>query len=513
MRRPSYPPQRVRTMHVFVAAFACFLALGVSWALASPVFSVPDENAHAGKALATTLGELTGKLDPAGVTYVDLPEGFTYSPTAMCFAYDADHPADCGFSVGDPGDDFIVSWVANYNPLYYVLVSLPTYVVKGEAGFYAMRFVSAALSALLCAATLAVAHGARRARPLYLGIGILSAPMMTYFAGAVNPQGIEIASAAAVAVTALLVLDPDRQEPARALWWIVHAIGAVILLNARASGPLWYVVVLATVTVGTGVRPWLRAIRARSSWPAITTVAMGAGFAAWWLLHVGQLTQQARQGDAPLVGGSIVSVASAMVRNTPLYVEQAAGYFGWLDTRLPPALLGLGLIGLALPILTALLVAPRAGVVRIAALLAIGLVVPVVVQTASASHTGIIWQGRYGLFEYVAIVLVSCWIAGPHLGSISPTRVTALTLGITSVYSALAFVFVLARYSIGEDGSATTLLTSPAWSPPSGTITVALLHVTALLGLISLLVSVSSGAEQGRRLRSEAAATGAGGVE
>ena len=38
---------RRRGAAVFWLPFAIFAALGVLWSLASPVFSVPDENAHA----------------------------------------------------------------------------------------------------------------------------------------------------------------------------------------------------------------------------------------------------------------------------------------------------------------------------------------------------------------------------------------------------------------------------------------------------------------------------------
>ena len=67
---------------LFLAPFAIFTLLGVLWSLASPVFSVPDENAHAIKAIAQIRGQVVGYTLP-GVKHivVDLPPGYDTART------------------------------------------------------------------------------------------------------------------------------------------------------------------------------------------------------------------------------------------------------------------------------------------------------------------------------------------------------------------------------------------------------------------------------------------------
>ena len=48
----------------FPLPFTVFALLGILWALASPVFSVPDENAHAVKAIAQVRGQVIGYTVP-----------------------------------------------------------------------------------------------------------------------------------------------------------------------------------------------------------------------------------------------------------------------------------------------------------------------------------------------------------------------------------------------------------------------------------------------------------------
>ena len=79
MTSAAAPERRVRA-GLFGAAFAVFALLGILWSLASPVFSVPDENAHATKAIAQVRGQIVGYTRPdVRHIVVDLPPGYWYS--------------------------------------------------------------------------------------------------------------------------------------------------------------------------------------------------------------------------------------------------------------------------------------------------------------------------------------------------------------------------------------------------------------------------------------------------
>ena len=57
-----------RSGWLFLLPFTVFALLGILWALASPVFSVPDENAHAVKAIAQARGQVIGTRCPGSST-------------------------------------------------------------------------------------------------------------------------------------------------------------------------------------------------------------------------------------------------------------------------------------------------------------------------------------------------------------------------------------------------------------------------------------------------------------
>ena len=105
----------------FLPPFAIFALLGILWSLASPVFSVPDENAHAAKAIAQVRGQVIGyTLPDVRHIVVDLPDGYEYDSQMMCFATHTDRPASCGAELGDAeGQDWFNTWVGAYNPVYY----------------------------------------------------------------------------------------------------------------------------------------------------------------------------------------------------------------------------------------------------------------------------------------------------------------------------------------------------------------------------------------------------------
>ena len=148
------PPRTTRSALLwFLAPFAVFGMLGLLWALASPIFSVPDENAHATKAIAQVRGQVIGyTLPDVRHIIVDLPAGYEYSPEMLCFVPRSAEPASCAPALGDPGgQDWFNTWVGAYNPVYYQLVGWPSLVFDGNTSIYAMRIASV----LLCAALLA----------------------------------------------------------------------------------------------------------------------------------------------------------------------------------------------------------------------------------------------------------------------------------------------------------------------------------------------------------------------
>ncbi|MEY9853684.1 hypothetical protein ABH923_003362 [Leifsonia sp. EB41] len=496
---PSPAPQR--TAWVFWTAFALFAALCVSWALASPIFSVPDESAHAVKAIAQVRGEPIGHAEP-GIRnlVVDLPASYAVNPQIMCFVYHPNTPADCGSSLGAPGGTlWSASWVSAYNPIYYYVVGWPSLLLGGSAGIYAMRIASALFGALFFAWAVQAAVASRRARWMPLALSFAALPMVVYLNGAINPNGVEIVAGLAFTVSLLRLLrrfgaEAPESSSAAGLslpyLWTIVTVSGIVLANARALGPLWVVVLVALCVVATGVRAFLAVFRRRTSYPWLVLLALGGIFSVGWTLVGGSLSSQAEKGDAPLVGGSFLSGAAYMVRGTPSFLTQALGYFGWFDAPLPgwafwPAIAALALLGGL-----AFLSARRRELVTLAVGCAAAFLVPVLVQAYGTHQTGVIWQGRYGLFLYLSVVAVAGWVLGRGGGTriaFLSVRATWVVVGLLWLFGVVAFVLALRRYVVGESTPITRMLQHAQWQPPLGWMTLVVLFVVLSAGFAAFI--------------------------
>jgi len=494
---------------VFWIAFVLFGSLSAAWALASPIFSVPDENAHAVKAIAQVRGELIGhRVDGVRHLVMDVPPSYSYSPQIICFVYQAARPASCGVELGSPGGtDAVATWVSAYNPIYYYLVGWPSLLFGGSAGIYAMRIVSGLVGALFFAWAAQSMLASRRARWMPAALAFAAAPMVLYLNGAINPNGIEIVAGVALFASLLRLLqsfDGDRFErPLLPHWylWLIASLSAVMLANARALGPLWVVVVVAICVIAVGWSSVVRMFTERSSYPWIAGIAIGGLFSVIWTLGGGSLSGQAEKADAPLVGGSIVQGVIYMVRATPNFLTQALGYFGWFDTPLPQTVLWPMIAAIAVILVLAFASARRRGVITLTAAAAAALLVPIAVQAYSVHQTGIIWQGRYGLFLYVGLFVVAGWVLARPGGdrvSFMSVRVTWIVAALIWTVSVAAYVAVLRRYVIGDAVPIGGMFKDPQWQPPLGWI--ALVAIFAVLsaayfvwiGLLARRVSVRS---------------------
>lgn len=487
-----------RRLPIFLQFFALFAVLGVLWSLATPIFASPDESAHATKAVAQLRGEFVGyERDGVRFPVIDLPDSYRYSDGIVCFVPHPDAPANCGVELGTPdGTPWFGNWVLSYNPLYYYVVGWPTLFLDGNAGVYAMRILSALLGAVVLALAChsALSRGSRRWMPLALAF--LASPMVLFLSGSVNPQGVEITAGALSWIALIRLFESYRDGSQRHGWrvWFPVLVGALFLIEARALGPLWWLIIAAVALVVVGFGSIRSVLAHRWAWPWMATVLVFAAFSLYWTLKGGTASGQAAEGDAALVGGSPLQGFWATLRNTPIYVEQAIGYFGWLDTPLPGLALGLYLAAVFVVVLFGLLATSRRGGILVAATLAVAALVPPLVQAAAVSRTGLIWQGRYSLFLYLGIVIVACWMLsryGDRRIDFLSARVTATIAGVLGVYGIAAFVLALRRYVVGNDTPITAMVHSPAWQPPLGWPMLVVLFV-AFTAVFTVVITIAA---------------------
>ncbi|PRY68909.1 putative membrane protein DUF2142 [Glaciihabitans tibetensis] len=463
-----------RSGSIFWAALIFFSLLSTLWALAGPVFSVPDENAHATKAIAQLRGQVIGN-EVLGIRHivVELPEGYEYNPSILCFAFHSETPANCGVELGDEGTTWFNTWVGAYNPVYYYLVGWPSLIFDGNASVYAMRIASALVGSIFLALAAQAALAATRARWMPVALLFLASPMIVYFTGAVNPQGLEVAAAAALWVALLRLLEtwrrPDEVLLSRTYLWAVVAVSATLVANVRALGPLWVVVIILSCLIISGWQSVKGIFSTVRSYWGIGAVAVAGLFSVIWTLSGGSLSKQALPTDAPLVGASFFSGFMLMMRRTPEFIEQSAGYFGWFDAPLPSQAHVAFFVAFALLVIIAAVGTTRRGFLVMALLICLAIFVPALVQAYSVGQTGIIWQGRYALFLYIAIALVPGMLlssqAGRRLHFLS-VRMTVVVGALLAVFGIVAFVLTLRRYVVGNSMPMARMISEPQWQPP-----------------------------------------------
>lgn len=494
------PARRNRAALLFWAPFAVFAMLGILWSLASPVFSVPDENAHALKAIAQVRGQVIGYTVPdVRHIVVDLPDGYEYHPHMMCFATYADTPASCGVELGDAdGQEWFNTWVGAYNPVYYYLVGWPSLFFDGSASVYAMRIASALLGAGVLAWAFQAAASGVRARWMPLGIAFAAAPMTMYLIGAVNPNGAEIAAAVAVWAGVLRLLETFREPEERPslprTWlWAGVTVASIVLVTARALGPLWLVIIVALCFLASGWQPVRRLFTTRWSYLWLALIAAGGLFSIGWTLSGGSLSNQAEASDAPLVNGTFLQGFAHTIRTTPDYIQQAIGYFGWFDAPLPVWTYWLFVAAFAVVVVLAFIATRRWSVLTLATVLLAALLVPALVQGYSVHQTGIIWQGRYGLFLYLGVVIVAAWLLSrdaPAVAFLGP-RAAWVGSSLLAAYGLIAFGLVMVRYVIGGQSPFGEMLSDPKWQPPLGWPALVAAYAVASLALVGLIGAVS----------------------
>jgi hypothetical protein len=477
MTGPVIERPRRRAWPRFVVPFALTALLGIIWALASPIFSVPDENAHATKAIAQARGQIVGyTLPDVRHIVVDLPDGYEYPSHIMCFVFHSDVSADCAPELGDEqGSAWFNTWVGAYNPVYYALVGWPSLLFDGNASVYAMRIASALLAAVFVGFAYLAAASAARARWMPLAVAFAAAPMTVYLFGSVNPNGAEIAAAIGLWAGLLALLDsfadPERTGALpRWLLWSIVAASAILLVNARALGPLWVVVIVGFCLVAAGWTATKRLFTTPASYAGIGVIAAGGLFSLGWTLFGGSLSNQAEAADAPLVHGTFLQGFLHTLRTTPDYLQQAVGYFGWFDAPLPVWVYWLLIAAVAVLLVLAGTATGRRSTVVLLGVLAVALFVPALVQGYSVGQTGIIWQGRYALFLYHGVLIVAGWLLSrdaPRIGFLAP-RITAVGSALLGLYGLAAFGLVLVRYVIGQGAPLGEMLSSPNWQPPLG---------------------------------------------
>lgn len=446
--------------------FLVITALGFLWALASPLFSVPDEPAHAIRAAAAARGQiLPGERTERGFSAtVEVPAIMAKSSAVpICYAFKGDVPAGCAQSFS--GSTRMVEAETNagfYPPAFYAVVGAPSVPFPSATGVYLMRAVSAAICGALLASAVASAWALRAPRLLVTGIAFAVTPMVLFLAGSINPNGIEIAAATCLWVS-LGVALVTRDGPAHGRLMTRVGVSGSILAVSRPLSPMFVVLIGAALLAMFGWRPMIDLVRDRRGQIAAAAVALSSLSTLVWITAFGTLDQTPGGAgtNAPLLENVRISAGKV-----PGQVDQMIGVFGWLDSGAATVSVFAWLFGVATLLLVGLATSGRREAAVIIAVAVAVVAVPIALEAPRAAEQGFPWQGRYTLPLAAGVPILSSLQV--DRARLLPDRVvralSATLLTLVVVGQLYAHFWSTRRYTAGVKGTL-NWLTAGGWQP------------------------------------------------
>jgi len=467
-------PRFARWAATWALIVAVFFVPSAVWALSSPIYSVPDEPQQVAKAVSIWYGQFSGEPvagQPSVVRSYRLPALWATSSSTpgVCFAFHRDvTPDQCHdrlFTGGSSRVD-VETYDGGFPPLYFALVGWAGRLWPGQSGVYAMRLVSALLTAILLASALLALRRVVRLPLVLVGLLAAATPMLWFLSGGVNPNGFEIA--AAIALWGHVLAIVAWRERTRVAVPSSLVVGAVVcgglLAFTRQLSPL-YVGVIVGLGLLSGSFATMRSLgRDRSLRVALAVTALGSGVALVLVVAARSL--------GGLGGGAVAPDTNPwlyLLGRSRHYVDEMVAWFGWLDT--PPAW---GVVW-AWVAVTVALVAAAIALGRRRALPALGLTVaitvalPVITQVGRPLDRLLTWQGRHGLPVAVGIALLAVVAidGGVRRRAGLVSWLSVAGVAVLAVGNVAALWWNLHRYTLGWSAPGLDLAAG-AWQPPLG---------------------------------------------
>lgn len=492
MLRIHWPSAFSLGRRYWMASFFGFFLVFGSWAFAAPYGGPADEVHHAVRAAGVVSGQVAPK--PVVLDNWDgqgrdgmgamqrVPAGL-WAP-ATCWGLDPRQPAGCSPQIsGGPVRSEPTS-AGRYHPTYYALVGLPLRLSPNWPGLVLARLVSAALSAALLACAFAALARWSRTGLMLASLLACASPMLAHLAGAINPNGLEIAAGIAFFSAAIPLLFRPRPPDQTSLVWLV-GVSAVLLTTLRSLGWLWLAAGLAAVLLPQR-REVLRELWSRRLvrwWSAGIAAAAVAGVAWIVLMRTAAIVNP----GVPQYNYGIGKAALVYLNQWEIYLKGMVGVAGWFDAFMPTPFYWIWVSAAATLVILAAVVGDRVDRWRLFVIVVGGVVVPGLIQISQANVVGFITAGRYLLPLLVGLPLYSGYVVERRLFTAAHARsMLRLFCLLLLPCHVVLLVYAMMRWQRGVPKHPTLAHLNPfggSWHPPTGSVLPVLLMLVGVLCL------------------------------
>lgn len=485
-------------LRLWLLAFAGFWLLHAGWAFAAPYNGPPDEQRHAIRAAGVLDGQFIAPLvdrngadkQQGGGVFSPIPtsdqdaSGYQTVPRSLvrprCFPQKVEAAANCA---PEPGGDEtpikVTTEAARVNPVYYLVTSWPLAISPAWPGIMLSRLLTAAAVAALLACAVVGASRWTRHRALVAGIVVAATPMTAHLAGAINPNGIEIAAGLAL-FTALIALVHEQKEGINRAAVALAGVAGAVLVTPRFTGVMWLAVIVGVLLLPSArarVRELAKA-RVVQGWAAVVAL-FTLGALAWTIL--------ARPAD-PITydhgfGTNEVLRATVVDHVWPNIANQMVGVMGWAETLMPRLVYVFWFMAFGVLFLGGLAVGRRVDRCRLLALFAATFAPLTLLEIVTANQVGLFNQGRYFLTGAVGLPLLGAFVlAHRRLTAVQTRSMTRVLAILLLPIHLICLLFTISRW---RSGLASLNPLNGSWTPVYG---VALPIITGTVAVAVLFV-------------------------
>lgn len=310
---------------------------------------------------------------------------------------------------------------------------------------------------------------------LGLAVAVSATPMVFVFGSAVNPSGLEIASAVCVWTGGLiLVLEPEGRPPLGLI--ASTAVSASVMVLTRGLSPFWLAIIAVSLAV-LAPRSALALIQWKRVRIAAGVVTLATAVAVSYVVIAHSLSVYPIGMKVPAATSQWDIVKLALGRTGPV-VYEFVGSFDLSEISPPSIVVGLWLFSASIVVGFGLVASLRRHAAVIIGLMIGSLLIPTALMVSQAHKDGLVWQARDGFPLYAGILLTAGAVAGRtwplDASNMRRRMLRRLAILLATTVALVQFgdlAWALRRYTVGLGTVVNPFAhTGGRWNPPGSSL-------------------------------------------